>query len=192
MVKTFYTLKEVLEHKSYTIDWNDLLISKVNQGDAKDVITALTGVASPGAPFTDGKVDTLVMQYILPRFLDEYVVCVKDDEALDDKIKKFARHFCNIIKSTFSEYSQLISFYDNNRANLLDKLSNTTTTRFNDTPENGGEFEADSYTSNFTKITTESDPGSLISRLDEVRRKLVDIYDKWCNEFVPLTFYEVM
>lgn len=190
--KEYLTFKDVLDAGFYVFNDNDIAISKKTSGEGVKIITALTSVATPGAPFNDTRVDTLLTQYILPRYLDEYAVIVKNDEIKADKIKIWSRQFCNKLQCSFDEHKTLIDYYEGQKTHLLDTLSSSTTTRFNDTPQNGGDFTADSYTTNFTKTTVESDPGTVIQRLDEVKRKLTDIYEKWTDEFKPLFLMEVM
>ena len=66
----------------------------------------------------------------------------------------------------------------------MDKLSVTSSTKFNDTPQDGGNFIDDDHVTNSTQTKTESDPNTIISRLTEVKNKYRDLYNDWLNDFV--------
>lgn len=163
---------------------------------------------------------TMMERYFLSWNIDEIIGYVDDNGTprpwLKTRMfKEWIRKFCAILQGTFDKYEKTIEYYKGQEENLLDKIGtttvqtlNTTTTfdtndsvtqRFNDTPQNGGDFEEDSYTSTYTKnqsvadqetansgdITTETgtDGMTLVSRLDEIRKKWRDLYVQWCHEF---------
>lgn len=69
--------------------------------------------------------------------------------------------------------------------------SNRGTTRFNDTPQNGGYWEDDKHSSTITAVegknsndvTVITDSGTTMERLKEIRDNLENLYDTWSNEF---------
>ena len=93
-----------------------------------------------------------------------------------------------------------------------DNINSHGTTRTNDTPQNGGVFEDDEHTSNFTDINNNSqnvstynnqdkmksktnrqniqNVGSLMSRLKDMYDNFESIILKWSNEFNMLFFKE--
>ena len=63
-------------------------------------------------------------------------------------------------------------------------------TRFNDTPQDSGDFSDDSHTTNITQssATTEADSGSIMERLDALYRNWRSILVDWTQEFTGI-FY---
>lgn len=96
------------------------------------------------------------------------------------------------------KYLQLLKLYEDEKNHLLDKLENKTITdgehRVNDTPQNAGtghqNFTDDDHTSlwestdNTTTVT--NDPMTIISRLEEVQNKYMNVLKAWCREFNSL------
>ena len=58
----------------------------------------------------------------------------------------------------------------------MNKISASSKTLFNDTPQNGGDFTTDNHTTNATQVTSESDVGTPIARLKEIRDNLESLY----------------
>ena len=71
-------------------------------------------------------------------------------------------------------------------ANLLDKIGSETKAKFNDTPQNGGDFDNDEHLSTITTTTTEQDLVPLINRLDDISRLYKDVLSDWADEFSVL------
>lgn len=86
-------------------------------------------------------------------------------------------------------YEVLISNLESSKARLLDKIHSTTTTRFNDTPQEPGDFTDDSYTSTLTNSSTTTDANTMMARLKEIQDDLTSLYGKWANEFRKFIIY---
>lgn len=93
----------------------------------------------------------------------------------------------NIIVSTYPRYSVLLKAYTDKIANMMDKIESTAlgATRFNDTPQDGGDFASDPYTTNITETTgtSETDGGSPMQRLKELQDGYQNVLTVWSNEF---------
>lgn len=82
-----------------------------------------------------------------------------------------------------AKYIPIIKMYAAQANNLLNKIETTSTTKFNDTPQDGGNFSTDEHTTNSTRVVSGTDATTLINRLDEIRRKLTTVYEEWAQEF---------
>ena len=120
--------------------------------------------------------------YIAPYRLNEFITYNEGDRELDysddEEFVKWVRLFVNRIHTTYDRYKTLIDYYDDKKDELLNKINSSNTIRFNDTPQNGGDFSADSYTSTYTKTDSETDANTLMARLDEIERLYKNV---WLN-----------
>ena len=80
-------------------------------------------------------------------------------------------------------YEVLINAYTTQETKLMDKLSSTAQTLFNDTPQSGGSFTTDNYVTNATQVTTSTDTTTPMARLKEISDNLENLYKSWSNEF---------
>ena len=143
-----------------------------------------------------------VMNLLTLRYADHYPVWVSKDcppfqpeepvtEAeFVEAIQKFARFLFGKLYATYDRYSTMLGVYATQKAKLLDKVKSDSKveTRFNDTPQMGGDYTSDPYLSDYTKVTGENgdDRETPVERLAEIERKYNDILDKWVHEFASL------
>ena len=132
--------------------------------------------------------------YIWPRFYQEVVIYVDSDES-EDFVEKFARTkvgqiFAFWISST-EKYSLLIQNLEANKAKLLDDVKSSSVARFNDTPQNSGDFSDDNHTSTVTKTENSSNVGTMMSRLNEIEDNIKQLYLDWSNEFRKFIIWSV-
>lgn len=108
--------------------------------------------------------------------------------------KEVFRGLIQLFNLTAPRYIPLLEQYKANESDPIGKISSTSTgkTRFNDTPQDGGDFEDDEYTTNITQTeaTTESDSGSIMERLDALYRNWRQILRDWTSEFKGLFYGE--
>ena len=71
----------------------------------------------------------------------------------------------------------------------MDSLTASTKTRFNDTPQAGGDFTADGYTTNATLSETHQDAATPMARLKEINDGLRNLYQKWADELKSFRIY---
>lgn len=153
----------------------------------KDVIKNC-GWQQPSANWTfSDYLDKCWQNYIWPKFYDK-AICYTDDEEVndDDSEKVFANFIGPIIawmSSSDTKFSLLIANQEANKSKLLGQIKASTTSRFNDTPQNGGDFSDDNHTTTITTGESSSDGGTLLSRLNEVEDNLKRLYEDWSNEF---------
>lgn len=120
-------------------------------------------------------------------------ICVFDEEELtanSDSEKSFWMNFWKIYTRTKKYYEKLITTTQTLEDKLLAKISTTVTgeNRLNDTPDNSGTYNTDDYTSTLTesKTTSETDGGTTLERLEEIRLRYRDYLAQWRREFSNL------
>ena len=125
--------------------------------------------------------------YIWPKFYDK-AICYTDDDTIadDDSAKVFASFMGPIVawmSSSDTKFSLLIANQEANRDKLLQQIKSSSVNRFNDTPQNQGEFEDNSHNTNVTKTENATDGTTLLARLNEIENNLKRLYEDWSNEF---------
>ena len=126
------------------------------------------------------------VNYIWPRFYQEAIIYVDSDED-EDFVKKFCRTKVGQImawwKSSMEKYTMLIQNLEANKKKLLDDVKSSSVARFNDTPQNSGDFSDDQHTSTVTKTENSSNVGTMMQRLNEIEDNIKQLYLDWSNEF---------
>lgn len=136
--------------------------------------------------------------YIWPKFYDK-AICFTDEpyKETDGKqpIYEAFANACGPIISwligSSEKYSLLIKNQEDNRTKLLGQIKSSSTQRFNDTPQNQGEFADDAHNTTVTKNEALTDGGTLLSRLNEIEDNLKRLYEDWSNEFRKFIFWSV-
>ena len=118
-----------------------------------------------------------------------------DAEAPDSgERKEVFRSFVNLFNLTSPRFIPLLKQFNDNASDPIGKITSTSTgkTRFNDTPQDGGEFDDDEHTSHITQTeaTTESDTGSIVERLDALYRNWREVLRDWTSQFKGLFYGE--
>lgn len=102
----------------------------------------------------------------------------------------FIRNLCEILSSTYNRYASILSAYSDAKGHLMDTvtLESKALQRFNDAPQNAGDYSGDDYTTNYqeTKGEQDSDHGTPIQRVDEIQRAYRDALSDWAREFKGL------
>ena len=123
---------------------------------------------------------------------------VYEDEDLvapsSNERKEIFREFVEIFNGTAPRFIPLLKQFKANENDPIGKISSTTsgTTRFNDTPQDSGDFADDDHTTNITQTeaTTETDTGSIMERLDSLYSNWRSILEDWTNVFRGLFYKE--
>lgn len=105
------------------------------------------------------------------------------EEPSDAKKQRWLDLFRYTYETTRDRYELLLGFYRDTREQLLSRLVSKSYVRTNDTPQNGGLFEDDRHTSNYTESGSETDSATPMQRLDEISRLYRDVIDEWVGEF---------
>ena len=197
MERTYYTLDDIRkeinlfpnEEGPYTI--TDMYFSEFLNNCLKKA-----GFKGKEAAYADETVETIkcFKEYIWPRFYQEAIIYVDSDE-IEDFVEKFARTKVGQImawwQSSSEKYSLLIQNFENNKAKLLDDVKSSSVARFNDTPQNSGDFSDDQHTSNTTTTTSSSNVGTMMQRLNEIEDNIKQLYIDWSNEFRKFIIWSV-
>ena len=89
------------------------------------------------------------------------------------------------------KYSMLIQNLNANKTKLLDDVKSSSIARFNDTPQNSGDFSDDNHTSNITTTTNSSNVGTMMQRLNEIEDNIKQLYIDWSDEFRKFIIWSV-
>ena len=196
-VRTYYTLDDIRvevginpnDKGPYTI--GDMYFSAF----LNNCLTKV-GFKSKEAAYVDETTESLkcFREYIWPRFYQEAVIYTDSDED-EDFVEKFARTKVGQIMSWWysssEKYVLLIKNLTANKKKLLDDVKSSSTSRFNDTPQNSGDFSDDQHTSTVTKTENSSNVGTMMARLNEIEDNIKQLYMDWSNEFRKFIIWSV-
>ena len=142
-----------------------------------------------------------LMRFIFARFYEcsiyKELIGIYEDESqivISNATKKYIwSQFIGMFNLTAPRYMPLLESYKANESNPIAKIKSSTTgvNRFNDTPQDEGDFANDKHTSNISQnnVEVETDSGSVANRLDELYKNWRSILRDWTNEFRCL-FYD--
>ena len=137
---------------------------------------------------------TCFKEYIWPRFYQEAIIYTDSDES-ESFLEKFCETKSGQImswwKSSIEKYTLLIKNLEANKNKLLDDVKSTSISRFNDTPQNSGDFSDDQHTSTATKTENSSNVGTMMARLNEIEDNIKQLYIDWSNEFRKFIIWSV-
>ena len=100
--------------------------------------------------------------------------------------QEFLIRFLGVMERSYERYALILKTYADNKADLLNKVESLT--RFNDTPQDTGEFSDDEHTTHIT--STKNDFDTLMGRIDEIDRKYRNVLADWTREFESLFIHE--
>lgn len=186
MERTYYTLDDI--RKAVEININQkgpYAMTQDFSGFIKACLTKAEFVNTTGVPETSETV-TCFKQYIWPRFYQEAIIYTDSDES-ESFLEKFCYTKAGQIMSWWisssEKYKLLIQNLNNNKTKLLDDVKSSSIARFNDTPQNSGDFSDDQHTSNTTKTENSSNVGTMMQRLNEIEDNIKQLYLDWSDEF---------
>ena len=120
----------------------------------------------------------------------DHIALITDEEwnrENNQEVIDFWHEFYGIWNRTHKYYEKMLQLLKENETKLLDKISAVTISEghFNDTPDQSGNYGTLDYASSINKntVTTNADGGTIMTRLDEIRRRYSDYYVRWANEF---------
>lgn len=117
------------------------------------------------------------------------------DEEIDQEIIiKAISPLINVLNNTLPRYCPLLQQSEFYSTDPVAPIGSRTTgrTRFNDTPQDEGEYNDEEHASNVSKSIseTEVDSGSIMERLNEMFKNFRSIILEWSNEFNQLFLKE--
>ena len=195
--RTYYTLDDIRKEVGYYLNsagpytmyasYSNLttFINKCLEEAGFDIIPVTTEITESEKCFRE---------YIWPRFYQEAIIYADLDKN-EDFVEKFCRTKVGQIMSwwtaSIEKYSLLIQNLENNKAKLLDDVKSASISRFNDTPQNSGDFSDDQHTSTVTKTENSSNVGTMMARLNEIEDNIKQLYIDWSNEFRKFIIWSV-
>lgn len=196
--RTYYTLDDI--RKAVGIVPNDKGPYTIANSSAASVSSFLMNCfykinfSIPPAFTETDESKTCFNEYIWPRFYQEAIIYVDSDED-EDFLEKFCRTKAGQIMawwtSSSDKYVMLIQNLNNNKAKLLDDVKSASISRFNDTPQNSGDFSDDQHTSTVTKTENSSNVGTMMQRLNEIEDNIKQLYIDWSDEFRKFIIWSV-
>ena len=107
-----------------------------------------------------------------------------------EKLMIFVQNLVSILTETYDYYHEVLGAYAAQKAHLLDRVgaSSGVTTKYNDTPQEGGDYSSDPYLSSITHVegTTAEDRDTPMARLHEIETLYRDVLDDWARRFDQL------
>ncbi len=195
--RTYYTLDDIRKEAGlylnsagpYTMyaSYSNLttFINKCLEEAGFDIIPVTTEITESEKCFRE---------YIWPRFYQEAIIYADLDKN-EDFVEKFCRTKVGQIMSwwtaSIEKYSLLIQNLEANKTKLLDDVKSASISRFNDTPQNSGDFSDDNHTSTVTKTENSSNVGTMMARLNEIEDNIKQLYMDWSNEFRKFIIWSV-
>ena len=135
-----------------------------------------------------------VLNYLGQRYALHYIVFFHPSASDTEKAeatKNALWVLLNALTNTYARYKPVLDAYKEKEATLLAaiKVTSTGSARFNDTPQNGGDYSDDEHTTNITQSvgSTESDSTTPALRLAEIRRYWRNIQKEWVDELGRVT-----
>ena len=181
MERTYYTLDDIRKEVGGTYASGEGPYSIINitlSAFLNDCLSKANFTAAPYFTETDESA-TCFQFYIWPRFYQEAIIYVDSDES-ESFVEKFCRTKAGQIYawliSSSDKYSLLIKNLTANKSKLLDDVKSSSVARFNDTPQNSGDFSDDNHTSNITKTESSSNVGTMMQRLNEIEDNIKQLY----------------
>ena len=196
-VRTYYTMEDIRKEIGLNEIYKgpmSMLASSTGFIEFMNKCLSYNGYSTIVGTTEAAEAYTCFANYIWPRFYQEAVIYVDSDED-EDFVKKFARTKVGQIlafwQSSMDKYVMLIQNLEANKNKLLDDVKSSSTSRFNDTPQNSGDFSDDAHTSTVTKTENSSNVGTMMTRLNEIEDNIKQLYIDWSNEFRKFIIWSV-
>ena len=191
--RTYYTLDDIREALEITGEGPYAIGSGTLSSFLNSCLSKVNFVTAPY--FTETAESANCFQlYIWPRFYQEAIIYTDLDKN-EDFVEKFARTKAGQImswwQSSSEKYILLIQNLTANKTKLLDDVKSASISRFNDTPQNSGDFSDDNHTSTVTKTENSSNVGTMMARLNEIEDNIKQLYIDWSNEFRKFIIWSV-
>ena len=193
MERTYYTLDDISKALEITGEGPYAIGNRSLSSFLNSCLSKVNFYVAPDFTETTESVNCFQL-YIWPRFYQEAIIYVDSDES-ESFVEKFCRTKVGQImswwQSSSEKYSLLIQNLEANKAKLLDDVKSSSVARFNDTPQNSGDFSDDNHTSNITTTTSSSNVGTMMARLNEIEDNIKQLYIDWSNEFRKFIIWSV-
>ena len=164
--------------------------------------TALTSVSAPVSSYlwydtTNSAIKAAAVEVLNmfgQRYGEHYICAFAEDATSDekaDKVEEVLYLICGALSASYERYEPVLTAFRSKESALMGQISSSSTAlaRFNDTPQDSGEFSDDAHTTNITQSegTTLTDGMTPAQRLVEIRRAWRSIMAEWCDYLGALT-----
>lgn len=153
--------------------------------------------------FTANEIKGIVnalMTYVYNRHSEDYLYKVvtyflePSYELQEVDFVKAMNNVINVLNLTIAKYVPMLKSFEKYSGDPTGKITSKTTgrTRFNDTPQDEGEYNDEAHATNVSKSISESevDSGSIMDRLEATFKNFKSIILEWSNEFNSLFLKE--
>ena len=194
--RTYYTLDDIRKAigGSYITGYGPYTMDSKSFSAFLNACLQKAGLAPHSTILEGTEASKCFRDYIWPRFYQEAIIYADLDED-EDFVEKFASTKVGQIMSWWisssEKYSLLIQNLTANKTKLLDDVKSASISRFNDTPQNSGDFSDDQHTSTVTKTENSSNVGTMMARLNEIEDNIKQLYIDWSNEFRKFIIWSV-
>lgn len=86
------------------------------------------------------------------------------------------------LDTTKEQYETMITYWETYKTHLFDDVTNSTITKFNDTPTTGTDYTGDGYTTNVSK-TDSTLPDNIRAKFAQADSAITKYFFEWCNDF---------
>lgn len=182
VLRKYYTFEEITEQ----------LIGDTQNTAKQAIIAAMTSAGvTPDNSFND-VLSALLFSHIKDGVDWKDWIPFREEEPSDEPdeeiVNDFVRRLCSIYVQSVDRYKTLLGIYTEQKANLMSKVSSTSISRFNDTPQNGGDWSDDEHTSNITRNESENDFTPVMDRIKTIQDNYRNLVKDWMDEFRGLFF----
>lgn len=188
--KFFWSLKEALDPNSSKESY------QLNNADLLTIINSLSGFTTSVIVNQNWANENYakVIDLVISRFNSYYCFATLSPEYSLSKRNEFATKLIKVLEMTSARYLKLLEVYASASQKLLDpvKIETSRLTRFNDTPQDEGDFANDEHTTNLTEDTgtTKNDLDTPMGRIREIAGNYQNLILEWSNEFKGLFIEE--
>lgn len=214
--KTLFNLREILGKAGFddVEKFKDSSVHAIQPSQfLYDVLSEYIGASISSFPFIEesdlNQISKDLVDFITARFADWYCVESKDENLSSQLCYKWLDKFITILLETYDRYSTLLNFYNLEKANLMNPLTETeaieagssmeSESRFNDTPQNSQaqtSFNDDEHSTNQgyakntgtsgAETTRHKDNVYTIEKLDRINRLYRNLLLDWSDAFRSL------
>ncbi len=187
----YWNLKEIIARnkEDYQVNSEDLrtlLVSLIQDGFQTSVLDSNFAWTNENYP--------KVLDLVIRRFITDCCVVSDSESYPATQAKNFIAKLVYILEMTTPRYTTLINSYEQSKAKLLNPVIIKTTgiNRFNDTPQDQGDFANDPHTTNLTEIDnkTENEADTAMGRIREIEENYKNLLLNWSREFESLFLSE--
>ena len=203
--RTYWTLKDILVNLGNDTEYSDYYYNGINLADAiveifnrnenieeNPMIEEVT--EDDQTFFVVRDIYFPLLHLLVKRYLTKYCYYTLEKTFDADKALEFVYRIVSLVNMTAPRYLTLLESYQEAQEDLLSPVTihSGGITRFNDTPQDSGDFADDSHTTNLTEDSrdTSNDMDTKMGRLKEIESSYRNVLLDWSNEFESLFIEE--